>query len=106
MGLTGEVKVTTQALRQQADEVEKLVLGIQNRFSNITTVIDTTRSHWIGTGGDTHRDKYEAGKEVLEEILRRLLEHPKDLRQMAGIYEDTENRQIADIQTLPSDVIS
>ena len=106
MSIAGEIKVTPDVLRRQADEVESLVKGIKVKFDSIKTVMDKTKGHWIGWGGDAHRAGYEAGKADLEEILKRLLEHPVDLRQMAGVYDSTESKIVTKALSLPTDAIS
>lgn len=106
MSIAGEVKVTPDVLRRQADEVESLVKGVRLKFDQIKDVMDKTKGHWVGIGGDAHRASYDAGKADLEEIIRRFLEHPADLRTMAGIYDSTEKDIITSIQSLPTDAIS
>ena len=106
MSIKGELKVTPDVLRRQADEVENLVKGVRVKFDSIKGIMDKTKGHWIGTGGDAHRTAYESGKEELEEIIKRLLEHPADLRTMAGVYDSAENSIVASVQSLPTDAIS
>ena len=76
------------------------------KFDSIKTVMDKTKGHWIGTGGDAHRTAYDSGKDELETILSRLLEHPEDLRIMAGVYDSTERNVVTSIKSLPTDAIS
>ncbi len=106
MSIIGEVKVTPDVLRRQADEVERLVKGVKLKFETIKGVLDKTKGHWIGTGGDVHRATYDNKKEDLERIFNRLLEHPTDLRTMAGVYDSAERNVVTNIQSLPTDAIS
>lgn len=106
MKITGEVRVSSEEMKRQADEVDKLVSIISDRFSEIGQYMDATGGHWLGVGGDTHRRLYQSQREELANILRRLREHPGDLRKMAGIYDDTERKNVSAAQALPTDAIS
>lgn len=106
MKITGEVKVSTDEMARQADEVERLVNTISGRFDEIKRYMDATKGHWIGEGGDIHRKLYQSQMDDLSQILRRLREHPVDLREMAGIYVDAEKKNVITAQKLPTDAIS
>jgi WXG100 family type VII secretion target len=102
----GQLKVSTETMKQQADEVDRLVASISGRFDEIKKYVEATKGHWVGSGGDAHRELYQAQVEEVDQIIRRLKEHPKDLREMAGIYESTEKSNVSAVQSLPTDVIS
>ncbi len=107
MAISGSVEllVNTEIMVQQAGEVERLAADMRNRFDNISDIILRTRNYWIGEAGDLHRQRYDAQKENIEQMLRRLMEHPNDLRQMAGIYVQGEQGNVAKSQQLPSDAL-
>lgn len=106
MKITGEVKVSTEEMVRQADEVERLVNIMSGRFNEIKRYMDATKGHWIGAGGDIHRKLYQSQMEDLTRMLKRLREHPIDLREMAGIYVDAEKKNVTTAQKLPTDAIS
>ena len=106
MRIIGEVKVTPEVLCGQADEVENLVKEIRLEFDYIKSFMDKTKVYWIGYGGNNNRAYYDAQKKELEIIFKRLMEHPKDLRTMAGIYNKTEKEIVSNAKSLPIEVIS
>lgn len=106
MKLTGEVRVSSEEMMKQADEVDRLVNTMSARFEEIRQYMDATGGHWLGVGGDTHRKLYQSQMEDLTNILRRLREHPKDLREMAGIYVAAERKNVSAALALPTNVIS
>ena len=89
---TGDVsfKVTTEALVEKAEEVSVLVRDISGQFNIIGELIHKTEGYWLGEAGETHRSMYREQTEMLEEIVRRLNEHPRDLLAIAGRYSNTE----------------
>lgn len=99
------IKVSTQALKQQADEVSRRISSLTTRFAELERVVRSTRSYWIGDAGEMHRGVYEEQKEDVTEMLLRLREHPTDLLKIAGIYEETEAKQVESLMTLEENVI-
>jgi len=100
------LKVSTEALKSKASEVEKLVGNMKTSFSELEETIARTSHYWIGEAGDAHRKQYQDQKDDVDDMLKRLGEHPKDLLTMAGIYETVE-RDVENIgMSLSDNVIS
>lgn len=108
MAINGAVEllVTPEVLHTKAVEVEKNVTNMRQRFENMKTLIDKSKSYWIGEAGDLHRQNYSEQQENIQMILNRLAEHPVDLRQIAQTYSDVELKiEETIIQALPGDVL-
>lgn len=99
------IKVSTQALKQQADEVSRRISNLTARFAEMESVVRSTRGYWVGPAGDMHRSVYDEQKDDVQEMLRRLREHPTDLLKIAGIYDATEKKLENSFQTLEETVI-
>lgn len=99
------LRVTPSQLQNKADEVLTQVQIIQREFEILEQLVKKTTGYWIGDAGDLHREKYEEGKETIEQMLRRWREHPKDLLQMAGIYSEAEHKLEEVALELPDNVI-
>ena len=84
------LRVTPQVLRQKAGEFTALINDIERRFRNIEDISDRTRGYWIGDAGDLDRQGYDSFQDDIAHMMKRLNEHPQDLLQMAGIYEQAE----------------
>ena len=108
MAITGsvELKVSTEAMLSQADEVEKKVNDMVLHFEEMKRYVDATLNHWIGDAGDLHRKLYQDQIENIDTMIKRLKEHPQDLRQMSEVYSAAETGNVAASEALPSDVIS
>lgn len=100
-----QIKVSTEVLKAKADEVSAKISNMKNYFEEVEGLISGTNGYWIGEAGDLHRKLYNDQKEKIEEIFKRLEEHPKDLLTIALNYEDVEAR-VEEISTaLPGDII-
>lgn len=106
-GISGTVEllVKTEVMVAQANEVRTLASNMKDKFHAMEELMNKTKSYWIGEAGDIHRKRYEEQKEDIEMMLRRIYEHPDDLLQMAGIYNDAERINIEASNKLPDSII-
>lgn len=100
-----ELLVTPEVLNQKAVEVEKNVAAMRTHFETMRTLVEKSKGYWVGEAGDMHRQNYTEQQENIEQILRRLAEHPADLRAIAQTYSETELRIEDVIESLPGDVL-
>lgn len=108
MAISGSVEllVTPEELANQANEVEKRVGNMKQRFDNLKRLVEKSKGYWIGDAGDMHRQNYVNQEANIDQVLRRLGEHPKDLRAIAQTYTTAELIiEEAIIQELPGDVL-
>ncbi len=107
MAIIGQVEllVTPEVLNQKAGEVEKLVANMRTRFENMKTLVDKSSGYWIGEAGELHRKNYADQKDNIDTILRRLSEHPGDLRTIAQTYTTVELKTQEIAANLPGDVL-
>lgn len=108
MAITGEIhiKVNSAVLNNKAQSVSKSIANMSNCFEQLETIINRTSYYWIGEAGDMHRKLYQAQKPQIEEMIKRLTEHPNDLVAIAQTYETVESAVQSLAVELPGDVIS
>ena len=99
------LRVETEVLKQQSEEVERAITQLQSIFDDIEAVIFSVDSYWEGDGADSHKNVYRQRMDAVDEIYKRFRENVNDLREMAGIYEYAEEINENEADTLPSDVI-
>lgn len=107
MAITGDVhiKVDSNVLRDKAVSVSKSIANMASCLEQMETVINRTYSYWIGEAGDMHRKIYQEQRPRLEEMMKRLKEHPADLLTIAQTY-DTAEAAVQEIASeLPGDII-
>ena len=108
MPITGDVhiKVNSTVLNSKAQSVSKSIGNMANCFEQLELVINRTSHYWIGEAGDLHRKIYRDQKPQIEEMMKRLKEHPIDLMTIAQTYEATEAAVQSMASELPGDIIS
>lgn len=100
-----QIKVTPEILVNKAEDVERGISRLKNCFQNMEQRVSATRNYWIGEAGEAHREMYQAQKENIDQILRRLSEHPVDLLQISGNYGDAERKIMESAMELPKEAI-
>lgn len=108
MAIIGNVniKVNSTVLNNKAQSVSKSIGNMANCFDQLETIINRTSYYWIGEAGDMHRKIYNDQKVHIEEMVKRLKEHPRDLMTIANTYESTESMVQSMAFELPGDIIS
>lgn len=99
------LKVTPEILTSKSTEVANKVRSMTQHFQDLKEITEKTKGYWQGEAGDKHRKLYADLVPDIEEILKRLGEHPVDLVTIAQKYTDVELKIQQDIAALPSDVI-
>lgn len=101
----GRLIVDTNVMVEQAEKVRKLGMAISKSFQEMKDVMEKTKYYWIGEAGDLNRKLYQNHIDEIDNMLKRILEHPDDLEVMAGNYDIAEKTNTSTSQGLDSDVI-
>lgn len=99
------LKVKPQVLKSKATSIRSSITSLEKELTSIGNVIIGTTKYWEGDASVQHQKYYDAIKEDIPTVLKRLKEHPNELLTMAGIYDKAEdtNEQLA--SSLPSNII-
>lgn len=100
-----QLKVSPDILKSKAQEITAQANNISKSWQEMCNVISHSKSYWEGDASDYHRKAFDENKDDVDQILRRLREHPKDLMQMAGIYTQAESEAEQIASSLPDDII-
>lgn len=100
-----ELLVTPEVLESKSAEVEKKVNNVKEKFAKMNDMIDATKEYWVGEGGDKHRETYGKFRNDIDDIIKRLSEHPAELLTMAGIYRQSEQTNVSSSNSLDNNVI-
>ena len=106
LGSNARIRVTTQVLKQKAEEFTVELTSLRQEYDSLDSVMNNTKNYWRGESADHQRSMYSIQKNAIDSMLNRLSEHPIDLKQMAGIYEEAEQINVSYSGNLPGDVIS
>ncbi len=99
------LKVSTEALRTKAREVDAEIQKLEKHFNQIQDIVSKTTSYWTGVSGDKARKEFLGQQENMNLVLKRFREHPDDLLKMAGIYESGEQQVKQNNETLKTNFI-
>lgn len=100
-----ELRVSPEVLQQKAEEVSGEIRKMADRFDEMEQIVNRTSYYWIGEAGDLHRKLYKEQKETVDEMIKRLREHPDDLLMIAQRYIGMEQAAAAVANQLSGDVI-
>lgn len=101
-----QVKVNPAVLIEKAQSVSKNITSMANYFEQLNKIVSRTSYYWIGEAGELHRNIYQEQKMRIEEMIKRLKEHPADLMAMAQTYDNAEAAVRSIASELPGDIIS
>lgn len=99
------IQVDTNVLRRTAGDVRRLVRLLRQDFDGLQYAVTRTRHYWIGDAGDRKREEFTERKTNVDDILTQFEEYPKDLLEMAKIYDDTVKENSSQMAALPSDFL-
>lgn len=99
------LRVKPEALRTKSAEFTRIIDDIEKRFQRIMDISGKTRGYWIGEAGDKDRQGYSSYQTDISFVMKRLREHPVDLLQQAGIYEEAERKAASRNAALKTDTI-
>ena len=96
-----EIKVTPDVLEKKAQEVTTAINKMERCFDQVQNLVARTRYYWVGQAGEIHRELVTD----MEQIIKRLKDHPDNLRKIAGTYRVTESEQTEQSMAMSSNLI-
>lgn len=99
------IAVKMDRLITSAADVETKIQRLEQAFSNIDQTITGSRRYWEGEGVSAYQTAYQKKMDTIKTALRRFRENVDDLREIAGVYEQTERDVAANNAALSSEGI-
>jgi WXG100 family type VII secretion target len=99
------LRVTPSQLKTKANEIQDQINDFEGSWNRISEIIRNSKGYWVGDASNAHQKAFNDCQTDVLLIIKRLKEHPADLLNMAGIYEDSENKASDLAQALPDNVI-
>ena len=101
-----KIKVDPATLRTKADEVDRLLGKMTDELNTLYKIVNKTGGYWIGTASDNYKTSYNQEKDAkLQPSLEKMKSYPKKLREMAGLYDSGERKNVRRVTSLNEDVI-
>lgn len=98
------IKVNIDELRNQMQAMNTEINKIEQAWRNMESSISRTKSYWEGDASYLHQKYYEEINGDVNQIIKRLKEHPKNLLRIVGVYDKEEDEAVL-LSSLPKDVI-
>lgn len=94
MAIQGSVtiKVKDDALLSAASTLKDRISDMRSSYDKVMEIVQKTSGYWIGLAGDAHRNAFLEQQDDIEQIVKRLSEHPDDLLKIANLYVETEKK--------------
>lgn len=99
------VKVSTQELLSAAGHMTDKVEQTYATFQEIEEIIKRSSGYWEGEGHNSMVNAYERRSDDYHKIFIAIKEHIAKLVEMAGIYSETERKNVELSVALIGDVI-
>lgn len=99
------IKVRPEVLVEKSQEVSASIRKMASCFDDLERIINRTSYYWIGEAGDMHRRLYQEQKDNVDEMMKRLKEHPEDLLTISQNYVQVEQAVETIANELSGDVI-
>ena len=99
------MKVNTKEFAEIADRMDSTVKRADRLFAEMDRMAAGTAFYWAGLGEEEHILVLRKCSRCAKQSLTSLKETVKDLKTIAGIYEETESKAVAEAGELPGNVI-
>lgn len=100
-----QLKVNPTELKNKSSEITGLIENIVRQYEEIKTICSKSATYWESDAAEAFRNYIASIDGDMQEVIKRLGEHPNDLLNMAGLYEQNEINLIEIAEMLPTDVI-
>lgn len=84
------VKVQTERLISTAGDVEAKIRRLERAFAAMGQTVNASRRYWEGDGVASFQAAYRKKNDAVQTAFRRFRENVADLREIAGVYEQSE----------------
>lgn len=103
--MEGIIKVSTEQLRNTANEFSGLGQQVSSLTSEMVSLVTGLSSGYEGEAAQAYISKFRGLEDDIQKINRMIQEHVTDLNDMAQRYDQAEQSNVSDAGNLSSDVI-
>lgn len=101
-----QIKVDTGSMLTTAENIKSEIATIRKDWDQIQRIVADMKGYWEGDANNKNDEILNKEKEDVEEVIKRLSEHPDDLLKMANLYSGTETSNEEEVTFLPTDIIT
>ena len=103
--MEGILKVTPDLLSAKAGEFESSRSQIMTMISDMQSKVAAMKSSWEGTAADSFQSKFAMLNDDIEYLNSIIIEHVKDLNDLAAQYAQLDPSIESVVSALPTDIV-
>lgn len=104
--MEGIIKVSPQLLTSTASEFSSQGSTVNNLTTEMVNLITGMASTWEGEAATAYITKFKGLEDDIQKMVRMIQEHSSDLEEMAQVYQEADNANAEEANSLSADVIS
>ncbi len=103
--MEGILKVTPEKMLNSSEEFGQEATQMHSLTDEMMSLINSLNGIWVGDAQSAYITKFSSLQTDMDKLYRMVLEHSKDLSEMASSYAMTENTNVETGSSLNSGVI-
>lgn len=103
--LIGSVKVSGADLNSASTSITQRVASIEEALMSFISCAEGTADIWVGDSANEFRNRCASYRTPVLNLTSHLSQSMDRLKEITGLYEQTENNVAAHSEELPSDAI-
>lgn len=103
--MDGILKVTPEKLLGSSDEFGTQASQMHSLTEEMMSLVNSLNGIWIGEANSAYSAKFNTLQSDMDKLYRMVMEHSKDLSEMAGSYARAESENVEAGTSLNSGVI-
>ena len=100
-----ELMVNTNDLVSAASDIEKRVNTILQELSDMISVVNRTGEYWEGSVSELCRSDYQVRNDNITAAFERIRSYVTILQKISETYSSTEEKNVDETNSLPTDII-
>ena len=103
--MDGIIRVSPQLLTTTASEFANQGSAVSNLTNEMMSLITNLTNTWEGEAATAYITKFRGLEDDIQKMVRMVVEHSRDLEEMARIYMEADNANADEANSLSADVI-
>ena len=87
--MEGTIKAAPEELLAKSGQFSAKASQVKALHDEMIGKVNGLSGLWTGAASDTYRSQFAELQKSMDEIHRRIMDHARELKEMAGIYEES-----------------
>ena len=104
--MTGTLRVTPEKIMESAGTFATSAKSVKYMTDQMLHIVKSLHAVWQGSPSALYIQKFYALDNDMQQIYRKIMEHSKDLQQMAETYQKAEDHNVSVSSALPTGILA